>query len=115
MDLDQIIEHGPGVLCMGDGTSARHRRRVSRHPLKRVTRRKKRQEHTGETRRKNLRGGFDVRTEGERQSHIVPLSNEAVQNVGRNVISTTTRFRNLRYLRSLEAAITVESTFWTAS
>lgn len=39
---------------------------------------------------------------------------EAVQNVGRNVIPTTMRFRILHSLRLPEAAVMVESTFWTA-
>ena len=48
------------------------------------------------------------------RSQNLPLF-EAVQNVGRNAISPTLRFIFLRYLSILEATLSVESTFWTAS
>ena len=40
---------------------------------------------------------------------------EAVQNVGRNVISTRLGFKNRRFLTTLEPTSMVDSTFWTAS
>jgi hypothetical protein len=39
---------------------------------------------------------------------------EAVQNVGRNAISTTLSFEYRRYFRFPEVAVRVDSTFWTA-
>jgi len=44
-----------------------------------------------------------------------PACCEAVRNVGRNAISTTMSFSNLRYFRFLKAAMRVDITFWTAS
>ena len=65
-----------------------------------------------------------LRSRGKRSSQACPCrkkwwrssrSNwlEAVQNVGRNAISTTMSFRNLRYFRFLEAAVRVDRIFWT--
>ena len=47
-------------------------------------------------------------------SHL-PFKEEAVQNVSRNVISTTLSLTNLQYFKFLDGRALVDSTFWTAS